>query len=57
MSFTVGTKRVMAMMCVMKTLSEDDFMWAPCGGNAISHREVVQPHDDKMKKVDDQLSR
>jgi hypothetical protein len=38
------------MMCVIKTMSEDDFMWALCGGNAISNREVVQPHDDKKEE-------
>jgi hypothetical protein len=45
------------MVCVIELMSEDDFSWAPCGGNAISHRKVVQQHDNKAKKVDDQLSR
>ena len=57
MGFTVGTIRGTAMMCVIKTMSENGFAWALCGGNAISNRETVQPHNNKMKKVDDHLSR
>ncbi len=57
MGFTVGTKRGTAMMCVIKMMSEDDFVWALCGGNAISNKEVVQPHHNKIKKVDDHLLR
>jgi hypothetical protein len=57
MNLTIGTKRSTAMVCVIEPMSEDDISWAPCGGNAISHRKVVQPHDNKVKKVDDQLLR
>ncbi len=54
-SFIIPAKQYLRL--TQQTMSEDDFAWAPCGGNAISNREVVQPHDNKMKKVDDQLSR
>jgi hypothetical protein len=57
MSFTIGTERSTAMVCVTEPMPEDDFSWASCGGDAISHRKVVQPHDNKVKKLDDQLSR
>jgi hypothetical protein len=54
---TLGTKRSTAMVHVIKPVSEDNFSWDPCGGNAHGQRKVVQSHDNNVKKVDNKFSR
>jgi hypothetical protein len=51
MWLAVCTKRGFTMFAVVKAMAEDEFSGAKMSGDSSGQRKVVEPHDDKVKKL------
>jgi hypothetical protein len=55
MDLAIRTELSTAMLFIFQTHSEDKFLGAVLGGNASGGRHGVDPHDNKMKKPNENL--
>ena len=51
MDLAICTKRCTAMVLKIKLVAKDNLMGAEMVGDAILHREVIQPHDNMMEEM------
>ncbi len=53
MGFAVGTKWGFTVLFVVKAVTDDEFPWTKLGEDAHGRREIVQPHNNKVEKLDE----
>ncbi len=57
MGFAVGTKWGFTVFFVVKPVTDDEFLGTKLGGDARGQREIVDPHNNKVEKLDEHEGR
>ena len=53
MGFAVGADWGFTVLFVVKVVMDDDFPGTKLGGDARGRREIVEPHNNKVEKLDE----
>jgi hypothetical protein len=51
--FAVGAEWGFAVIFVVKAMTDDEFLGTKLGGDARGQREIVEPHNNKVEKLDE----